>query len=207
ELQHRSLKDFLFYTLIREAIDSSDQLLTLNDYKTLYQSYMQQLAFGSFRNDIDRRYNYKLNLLTSAQLGSPAPLFKLMDSSGKMHRLEDFKGKLVYIDLWASWCLPCRLETPYMHSLIKKYSNRSDIAFIGVAISDKMQDWKRALRQDKPRWLQLRDNNTYVANAYAATSVPRYVLIDKRGNVLNFNAPAPSEQVKLIAIIDKELGN
>lgn len=206
-LELRSLKDFLFYTLIRQAIDSSEQLLTLNDHRTLYRSYMYQLAFGSFRNDIDRRYNHKLNRLTSAQQGNPAPLFRLMDSAGKMHRLEDYKGKLVYIDLWASWCLPCRLETPYMHNLMKKYSNRSDIAFIGVAVSDKLQDWKGALRQDKPRWLQLRDNNTFVANAYAATSVPRYVLIDKTGNVLDFNAPAPSEHLKLIPIIDKELGN
>ena len=173
----------------------------------LYLSYLNQLAYGSFRNDIDRRYNYKLNMLITAQYGKPAPLFKLRDTTGKIYSLDDFKGKLVYIDLWASWCLPCRLETPYMHNIIRRYSNRTDIAFIGVAVADRMPDWKKAIRQDKPRWLQLRDNNTFVANAYAATSVPRYILIDKTGNVLDFNAPPPSQQAKLIAIIDKELSN
>ncbi|HTE25204.1 TlpA family protein disulfide reductase [Flavitalea sp.] len=207
DARYRSLKDFLFYGLMRQAIDSSDQILGLNDYKMIYLSYLNQLAFGSFRNDIDRRYNYKLNMLTTAQYGKPAPLFKLRDTLGKLHSLDEFKGKLVYIDLWASWCLPCRLETPYMHKIISKYSKRSDIAFIGVAVSDRMQDWKRAIRQDKPRWLQLHDNSTFVANAYAATSVPRYVLIDKAGNVLDFHAPPPSQQAKLVAIIDKELSN
>jgi thiol-disulfide isomerase/thioredoxin len=207
DARHRSLKDFLFYRLMRQAIDSAHQLLALNNHKTLYQPYLNQFAYGSFRNDIDRRYNYKLNLLTSAQQGKPAPLFQLKDTTGKAYSLENFKGKLVYIDLWASWCLPCRLETPYMHNIISRYNKRDDIAFIGVAVSDRMPDWKRALRQDRPRWLQLHDSNTFVVNAYAVTSVPRYVLIGKNGNVLDFNAPPPSQYAKLVAIIDKELSN
>jgi thiol-disulfide isomerase/thioredoxin len=207
DARHRSIKDFLLFGLMRRAIDSSEQLLVLNNHKTFYQPYLNQLSYGSFRNEIDHRYNYKLNLLTSAQLGKPAPLFKLRDTTGNTYSLENFKGKLVYIDLWASWCLPCRLETPYMHRIISRYNKRPDIVFIGVAVSDRMSDWKRALRQDKPRWLQLHDSNTFVANAYAVTSVPRYILIDKNGNVLEFNAPPPSQQAKLVAIIDKELSN
>ena len=173
----------------------------------IYLNYLNQLSYGTLRNDIHKRYNQKLNSLTAAQQGKPAPTFKLRDTTGKVHSLEDFKGKLVYIELWASWCLPCRLETPYMHSIMSRYSNRSDIAFIGVAVADRLQDWKRAIRQDKPRWLQLHDNGTFVANAYAASSVPRYILIDKSGNVINFYAPPPSEKAKLVAILDKELGN
>jgi thiol-disulfide isomerase/thioredoxin len=207
EAPHRSLKDFIFYRLMRESVDSSDQIFSLNNQKMLYLSYLNQLAYGSFRNDIDRRYNYKLNMLISAQYGKPAPLFKLRDTTGKIYSLDEFKGKLVYIDLWASWCLPCRLETPYMHNIISRYSNRPDIVFIGIAVADKMPAWKRAIRQDKPRWLQLHDNNTFVINAYSATAVPRYILIDKAGNVLDFNAPPPSQHAKLVAIIDKELRN
>ena len=94
-----------------------------------------------------------------------------------------------------------------MHSIINRYNQRADIAFIGVAVSDKMSDWKRALKQDKPRWLQLHDSNTFVVNAYAVSGVPRYILIDKNGNVLDFNAPPPSQHAELTAIIDKALSN
>ncbi|HMF73226.1 MAG TPA: redoxin family protein, partial [Flavitalea sp.] len=169
----------------------------------------QQLEYtnnspDTLKKNIDLNYSNRLGQLVTEQTGKQAPFFSLSDSTGRAYRITDYKGRLVFIDLWASWCLPCRLESPYLQKLVNKY-NKRDIIFIGIAVGDNTVNWKKALKQDRPHWLQLFDRNAVVANAYAVKSVPRYVLISRAGNVVDFNAPPPSQPAKLIALIEKEL--
>lgn len=202
---YRPVKDWLLHWLMRQATDSSENILQLNDYQSIYKSYLNGLFYPTLKGDIDSRYKLKLNSLVALQEGKPVPLFALRDSAGKMHRLQDHLGKVIYLDMWASWCLPCRLETPYLQRIVDRYRSRADIIFIGIAVSDKVREWKKAITTDHPRWLQLHDTNTFAANAFAVSSVPRYVLIGKDGNVLNFYAPQPSDTGKLIEILDNAL--
>jgi thiol-disulfide isomerase/thioredoxin len=204
---HRPLKDYFITFIISATIDLEESILALNDAELLFLPYYRAFGFPGFKTDVDLKYKSKLNQLISAQKGRPAPAFTLGDSTGRSYSLSDFKGKVVYFDLWASWCLPCRLESPYLQKLVNRYRNRTDIIFVGIAVSDQTKDWKKALRQDRPGWLQLHDKTTRVANAYAARSLPRYVLIDKAGNVAEFFAPAPSDHAKVISLIDTELSN
>ena len=133
----------------------------------------------------------------------PAPGFTLPDSAGKKHTLSDFRGKVVFLDLWASWCGPCRFETPYLKRIAERYKKRDDMVFIGVAVADRPPAWRMALQQDRPGWLQLFDLYNDVLTDYEAKSVPRYVLINRAGEIVAFNAPSPSQGRKLIAILDK----
>ncbi|RYZ32567.1 MAG: TlpA family protein disulfide reductase, partial [Sphingobacteriales bacterium] len=179
-----AVRDYFNYQLMRLAIDSAASLLDLNDQYTVCQRWLPGIINTKLKNDIVGKYRKRLNTLIATQSGTPAPHFSLPDSSGRLHHLADFRGKLVYLDLWASWCLPCRLESPVIQRLVTKYKNNPVIVFVGIAVSDKTVDWKKALRQDRPGWLQLLDKNTVVANAYAVTSVPRYVLIDRQGKII-----------------------
>jgi thiol-disulfide isomerase/thioredoxin len=128
------------------------------------------------------------------QIGKSAPPFSLPDERGKIHHLSNFKGKVIYIDLWASWCEPSRAEVPNFKKLKDKFRHNDKVAFMGIAVSDGEKEWRKALSEEKPDWLQLYDASSAVARSYVATAVPKYILIDKSGKVVNFNAPSPGDK-------------
>jgi thiol-disulfide isomerase/thioredoxin len=139
------------------------------------------------------------------RIGNPAPDFALKNETGQTFKLRDFKGKVVYIDLWASWCKPCREETPFLEKLYDHYKSDPRIAFISIAVSDGQQAWLKALKQDKPTWLQLIDSKGQVKTAYNANMIPRFVIINKKGQIVNFDAPRPSHKDELQVILEREM--
>jgi thiol-disulfide isomerase/thioredoxin len=130
-------------------------------------------------------------------VGKPAPGFTLENKSGNTYRLADYKGKVVYLDLWASWCGPCREETPAFRILYNRYKEDNRIVFLSIAVHDGINNWKKALEEDKPEWLQLIDKEDQVWKSYVANFIPKFIVIDKAGNIVNFDAPGPSSGKKL----------
>jgi thiol-disulfide isomerase/thioredoxin len=88
------------------------------------------------------------------QPGEPAFDFSYPDSDGNMVSLSDFKGKLVFLDLWASWCSPCFEEFPYMRDLQEKFSNE-DFVMIGIGLDEEKSTWEYTLSQNELPWIQL----------------------------------------------------
>jgi thiol-disulfide isomerase/thioredoxin len=139
------------------------------------------------------------------QIGKPAPSFTLVSNLEKAYKLDDFKGKVVYIDLWASWCVPCREETPSFKALVEKYKSDHRVAFISIAVHDEINNWKKALQEDKPEWIQLLDKDEIIVKSYFANEIPRFILIDKKGNIVSFDAPRPSSGEEIEALLIKEI--
>lgn len=127
----------------------------------------------------------------AGRIGKEAPRFNLKSFDGKSFDLKDFRGKVIYLDFWASWCIPCRKETPALRVLYETYKNDNRIVFISIAVNDFDKNWREAIKQDKPSWLQLFDDGT-AEQAYRANAIPRFVIIGKKGDIINFNAPRPS---------------
>ncbi|MDO1451700.1 TlpA disulfide reductase family protein [Rhodocytophaga aerolata] len=138
--------------------------------------------------------------------GDRVPAFSLQDEKGKLHSLADFKGKLLYIDLWASWCGPCREQQPDMKRLYEKYKD-SPIEFISIALWDRYPAWKKALAKEQPAWLQLFDPTEEIAQAFGVKSIPHFILLDKEGIIRQIHAPKPSAQSKIEALLDQQLAN
>lgn len=130
----------------------------------------------------------------------------LTDSEGITHPFKSIlsahKGKVVLLDFWASWCAPCRAETPYMKSLVEKYS-KQELAVIFISIDEKSDKWAAAIEQ-----LGLKTaGNHYLLDAKQPLSrlvgippIPRYILIDQAGRIVALNAPRPSEPVLNVRI-------
>jgi thiol-disulfide isomerase/thioredoxin len=191
-------REFVMVGLMASAIEHCKSLYGLNNYKKQFSPYISTLKTQFAIADITKEFSKKEKVLSEAQTGKPAPGFTLENNLGKKYSLEDFKGKVIYIDFWASWCVPCRAETPKLKALYAKYKNDDRIAFISIAVTDEIGGWEKALEQDKPDWIQLFDKNGIVNDSYDVNSIPRFVIIDKQGKIVNLNAPRPGDVEKLL---------
>ncbi len=117
-------------------------------------------------------------------IGNPLPSFTYQDSSHQEMSLESFKGKYVLIDLWASWCGPCRKALPEIQKIYNTYHNKG-LDIISISIDDNRNDWINALRVEKPTWTQLISNNIGATErTYNADGIPHFFLIDTKGNII-----------------------
>lgn len=141
--------------------------------------------------------NYERAAKANKLNGKPSPDFDFENHKGGKTKLSDLKGKYVYIDLWATWCAPCRAEIPHLQKIEEKYHGKN-IEFVSVSI-DKLKDndkWKKFVVDKKLGGIQLfadKDWESDFVTSYGVTGIPRFILIDPKGNVLKADAARPSE--------------
>ena len=120
--------------------------------------------------------------LQSAKDRKPAPNFVLKDSSGKTAQLKDYRGKVVLLDFWATWCTGCKKEIPWFSELQRKYGEKG-FAMVGVSLDE--GGWnvlKPFLAENKVPYRMLLGDDT-TAQQYGITNLPDTFLIDQQGRV------------------------
>ncbi len=116
-----------------------------------------------------------------AEIGRAAPNFTLRDLGGQEVSLDQFKGKIVLLDFWATWCGPCRLVMPLLERLQKEYSDTMiQLAVNVMEPNDMVEEY---VREQKIHALVLMDQEGSVSLTYRAVGIPTQVLIDKEGIV------------------------
>lgn len=130
--------------------------------------------------------NTKKGLLT----GNIAPDFSQADTSGKLVRLSDFRSSYVLVDFWASWCVPCRQESPTLVKIYNKYKEKG-LTILSVSLDDKKASWLKAIKKDKlEQWPHLSDLKGWqneVAVQYGVDAVPSSMLLDPSGKIVAKN--------------------
>ena len=118
--------------------------------------------------------------------------------NGEQVSLNDFKGKVLYVDIWASWCGPCRKQFPYSKKLKTQLSKRQlkKIEFIYISIDNDSEKWKKSINDldvDGLHFLSPASHPNGAGVYFEAFSIPRYILIDRNGIIIHHNAKRPSD--------------
>jgi thiol-disulfide isomerase/thioredoxin len=124
--------------------------------------------------------------------GDPAIDFTVTNSDRNTTTLSSLKGKVIYIDVWATWCGPCMAEMPNLELLIEKYKEQPELAIVSISVDDRDQIWLNNLAKRKPEGIQWHINRINLS-AYDVASIPRYILIGKDFKVVDLDAPRPSD--------------
>lgn len=164
---------------IGEATFYNDELSWMNNVKDYYLKRHEQVQ----------------NL---PKVGEAAIDFSYPDIDSNIVSLSDFKGSYVYVDVWATWCGPCKYEIPFLAKLEKDYHN-ANIIFMSVSIDkeDKRQIWKDMIQEYNMKGVQLIATDAWqskICQDYAINGIPRFMLFDMNGNVISLDAPRPSSE-------------
>ncbi|MFQ5667384.1 MAG: TlpA disulfide reductase family protein [Candidatus Binatia bacterium] len=127
---------------------------------------------------------YYQQLQAGARAGFPAPDFTLTDLDGRPHRLADFRGKVVFLNVWATWCPPCRMEMPSMERLYQRLQ-RED--FVMLAVSEDEGGYgvvRPFVEQLGLTFPVLMDPDGIVPQRYGVTGYPETFIIDRGGQVV-----------------------
>jgi thiol-disulfide isomerase/thioredoxin len=181
-----SVKEQLMFNYLRYGMKANEALESV--YK-LYKSSSQN-------SDNLSKVTSSYKVLTKLTPGKASPKFIYENYIGGMTGLEDLAGKIVYIDVWATWCGPCLREIPALKSLENDYHNKN-IAFVSLSIDEKKdyQKWRTMIADKELTGIQLMADNNWNSSfvtSYGIKGIPRFILIDTVGNIINSDAPRPS---------------
>ena len=174
-----------------------DEEMTKSLYDELY-------AYGSKLKNADFKQAFLGRLEKRAKLmeGRPAIDFTVVNMDGKEGKLSDYKGKVLFVDFWATWCMPCLGEMPYFNELSKQFPN---IQFVGISLDDNTEVWLNKLKGDADhgKVLELFSTDPLVRTGWDITGIPRFLLIDKDFKIISASAPRPSEKDVIVPLLEK----
>jgi len=152
--------DGLYYNKNPELLKKVQSLFKGNNFEAYYKKEMEK-----------RRKGNKLNI--------PAPDFTLRTLSGKEMKLSSFRGKVVELNFWATWCGPCKIEIPHLNKLVEHFKDDKNVVCIAVS-NESPERIKLFLKKQPYNFLQFTAD---ALNLYGVSGIPTHFIIDKKGNI------------------------
>ena len=200
-LKSENIKQALAPLLI-DGVSPTSSAATNEEIIALVPQMVKSLEL---QHDLDHR----IDLVNKLKAGQPFPAFPsltdLNDKEVKYGHLP-LKGKLLFIDIWATYCPDCRKELPALEVLQQTYKGQP-ITFVSISVDRDKEAWKAMVKDDKLSGIHLYaspETKEFLKVLYGLRSIPRYMFIDAKGNIININAPMPSNK-DLKELIDVSL--
>jgi len=159
-----------------------------------YKKIMSLLSTERMKEKLRQRYSSA----KSTKAGLASVDFNYENFDGGMTSLEDLRGNLLYIDVWATWCGPCLIEMPALKELIKEYAKK-DVEFVSVSIDSKndYDKWRKMVSEKNIGGIHLYDPeglNSDFMKAFSVSLIPRFMMLDTEGKIITAKAPRPSSK-------------
>lgn len=193
-LAKKELKGFPRDFVLSYAVMMALNLEPVDTTKALLEDFKKVSQNNKYKGFLQERFNQVTRLMP----GSPAPGWTYTDLNGKKVSLSDFKGKYVYVDVWASWCGPCRRENPYLKKIEHEFEGKN-VVFISLSIDEKEDAWRKAVASDNVGGIQVWSPQGWrssIVRDYEINGIPRYILIDPKGKLISSNAERPSGGIR-----------
>tara|TARA_B100000945_G_scaffold277434_1_gene242655 strand:- start:105 stop:743 length:639 start_codon:yes stop_codon:yes gene_type:complete len=192
-------REFNFYAAL-DSLNSTDFNTMSEQYAAAFETALNNVTDEEFLAKAKDRINKTVDNWTERKIavdkmpktGEPAIDFTYPDKDGNELSLSSFKGNLVYVDVWATWCGPCRAEIPSLQKLESDYHGK-DIIFMSISVDTDKEAWEKMVEEEELGGVQLwGDGWSKITKDYAIFGIPRFMLFDTQGNVISTNAPRPS---------------
>ncbi len=187
-------------SLDKKLSEIKSELQQFVDSKQNLDTMVVNSSKKSIESNIKGYKGYLSELITLREnlpAGTPSPAFQEYENhAGGTTSLSDLKGKYVYVDVWATWCGPCKVEIPFLKEVEKEYHDKN-IAFVSISIDEAKdhEKWIAMVNEKELSGIQLfadNDWNSKFVKEYFINGIPRFILIDPDGNVVTPDAPRPS---------------
>jgi thiol-disulfide isomerase/thioredoxin len=185
---------------------SEIEVNNLTEFRSTFEPYKKYTKPAA----VKKKYMDVYNQFSSdtAYVGKSSYNFSLPDSTGRMISMKDFKGKVVFVDVWATWCGPCREQFPFLKEIEEEYKDNNNIVFMGITI-DRARDrqkWINTIKKENLPPLQLFDDmGKTFARKYEIVGIPRFLLVSKDGKWIEVRCPRPEAKEELKRYLDKAL--
>ena len=160
----------------------------MNGIRDGYEAYVDARWQSFAESNPFPEYTEAIKAVFTLQPGQPAPDFTLHDPDGQPVSLSQFKGKVVLLDFWASWCGPCIADLGTLRK-IKEQMASQPVVFLNVSLDENEAAWKQAIAKHQIQGVHVRSggHSEQVAQAYNVSSLPRYYLVDPQGLIVENN--------------------
>lgn len=203
-----NIKDLKLYAYVKENHTGAVKEKLLNYvvqgavYDMPYEPNTEKVLadFATVNPEVHAKLKGMYDSFQALKPGTVAPDFKFPSLAGDSIALSDYKGKFVYVDVWATWCNPCLAEIPFLKELVQSFEGNDQIVFMQVSV-DEAKDkskWEEMVKEENINAVQLFADgwNNELCKAYAINGIPRFILVGPDGKIIDAFASRPSANAK-----------
>jgi len=156
---------------------------------TIYDLWRKSFPNSEYGTLLDREYQ----AIKTLESGISAPEIIGITTEGDSLFLSELKGKVVYIKVWATWCPPCIKSIPDWNKLQQEFTDKNNIVFLSISIDSDIDKWRNMVISRKLSGININTDSKRIREDYLIPGIPRYLLIDQNGRVVDARASSPSE--------------
>jgi len=185
QFKNEDIKSLMAYNAVKQQV-------TYDGVKD-FETYWNQFTTICQNQNLIADMNSRLSEWDHLKRGKPAQDFTFVDLDGNNVSLSSFKGKWVYIDIWATWCNPCMQEVPYLKNLEEEFAGKN-IVFMSISVDQTQEPWRKTVEEKQMKGVQIwAGQNDIIKNFYKVSGIPRFMIIDPEGNIYSSSANRPSD--------------